>query len=251
MKRILKYDWDAIAGIIAAVAAILMHFLHIVESDVLLMIAVVLIALLFLRDLRRERQSEHLGECLTRTEHSMNDILTYIQPLDVVLVGPQKIHHSMEDFSRRACNEMLWFHVCPLMFKRQSAFDALLKTAIENTQVKSIQFILDHSDREFWEKEVAPKIKHCPSGEKVREIIWTAISEGFSVIISDIDKEGMAECLLSFWGEPFMARTLNKNVPRYIFHVQSHSELIGRMVEVVRNYRISSSHSSDIVEEFN
>ncbi|WP_432822683.1 hypothetical protein [Trichloromonas sp.] len=60
MKRILKYDWDAIAGIVAAFAAILMHFLHIVEEDVLLMIAVVLIALLFIRDLRRERQSEHL-----------------------------------------------------------------------------------------------------------------------------------------------------------------------------------------------
>ena len=36
MKNYLKYDWDAIAGIIAAVAAILMHFLHLVDSDVLL-----------------------------------------------------------------------------------------------------------------------------------------------------------------------------------------------------------------------
>lgn len=30
MKRILKYDWDAIAGIIATVAAFVMHMLHIV-----------------------------------------------------------------------------------------------------------------------------------------------------------------------------------------------------------------------------
>ena len=67
MKKILKYDWDAIAGIIAAVAAILMHFLHLVDADILLMIAVVLIALLFLRDLRRERHGEHLDACLQRT----------------------------------------------------------------------------------------------------------------------------------------------------------------------------------------
>jgi hypothetical protein len=115
MKRILKYDWDAIAGIIAAVAAILMLFLHLVETDILLMIAVVLIALLFLRDLRRERFAEHLSEILSRTEHSINEILPNIQPHDAVLVGPQKIHQSMLNFSNSACNEMLWFHICPLM----------------------------------------------------------------------------------------------------------------------------------------
>lgn len=31
-----------------------------------------------------------------------------------------------------------------------------------------------------------------------------------------------------------MARTASHNVPRYVFQVQSHSELVGRMVEVVR-----------------
>jgi hypothetical protein len=125
------------------------------------------------------------------------------------------------------------------MFKRQAVFDALLKTAIENSQVHSIQFILDHSDRDAWEKEVAPKINSCPSRGKVQKTIWASVSEGVSTILSDIDKTGNTECLLSFWGEPFMARTPTKNVPRYIFHVRSHSELIGRILEVVRNYRIS------------
>lgn len=234
MKRILKYDWDAIAGIIAAVAAIVMHMLHLVEGEVLLMIAVVLIALLFLRDLRRERQSEHIEESLHRTEVTVKDILSQLSPPDAVLVGPLSIRQAMEDFSRRARNEMLWFHVCPVMFKRQELFDALLKTAIENPAVKSIQFILDTSDREIWESEVIPKIKRCASQSKVRDTIWTSISGGVSAIISDLDKEGKTECLLSFWGEPFMARTPSHNVPRYVFQVQNHSELVGRMVEVVR-----------------
>jgi hypothetical protein len=215
-----------------------MHFLHLVQADVLMMIAVVLIALLFLRDLRRERHGEYLSECLNRTEHSINEILANIQPHDAVLVGPQKIHQSMLDFSRRACNEMLWFHVCPLMFKRQAVFDDLLKTAIENPKVQTIQFILDQNTRDIWEKEVIPKINQCPSRNKVQEVIWTSISGGVSAIISDIEKAGRAECLLSFWGEPFMARMPGKNVPRYIFHVQSNSELIGRMIEVVRSYRL-------------
>lgn len=234
MKRFLQYDWDAIAGIIAAVVAIVMHMLHVVESDVLLTIAVVLIALLFLRDLRRDRQSDKIEQSLLQTEASVKEILTHINPPDVNLVGPASIRHAIVDFSKRSRNEMLWFHVCPLMFKRQELFDELLKSAIENPSVKSIQFILDNSDREMWESEVAPKIKQCPGRNKVRETIWTSISGGVSAIISDLDKDGKTECLLSFWGEPFMARTPSHNVPRYIFHVQSHSELIGRMVEVVR-----------------
>lgn len=234
MKRILKYDWDAIAGIIAAVAAIVMHMLHLVEENVLLMISVVLIALLFLRDLRREKQSEHFDECLHQTEFSVKEILTKLNPADAVLVGPLSIRQAMEDFSRQAHNDMLWFHVCPIMFKRQALFDALLKPAIENPAVKSIQFVLDKSDRDLWNSEVAPKIKQCTGQGKVQETIWTTISGGVSAIISDKDKNGRTECLLSFWGEPFMAKTPSHSVPRYVFHVQSHSELVGRMVEVVR-----------------
>lgn len=235
MKPILKYDWDAIAGIIAAMAAIIMHMLHLVEAEVLLMISVVLIALLFFRDLRRERMAERISESLHQTELSVKEILAQMNAPDSVLVGPLSIRQTMEDFSRRARNDMLWFHVCPVMFKRQVLFDALLKPAIDNPYVKSIQFVLDSSDRDLWEKEVEPKIKHCKEQQKVRETIWTSISGGVSAIISDIDKDGKTECLLSFWGEPFMARTPSHNVPRYVFHIQSHSELVGRMVEVVRS----------------
>jgi len=106
MKRILKYDWDAIAGTAAAFAAILMHFLHIVDADVLLMIAVVLIALLFIRDLRRESHAEHLDGCLQQTESAVKEILAQMNPPDANLVGPQRIRQVMGDFSRRARNEM-------------------------------------------------------------------------------------------------------------------------------------------------
>jgi len=47
LKKILSVDWDAIAGIIAAVSAIVMHFLHVIDEEVLITITVVLIALLF------------------------------------------------------------------------------------------------------------------------------------------------------------------------------------------------------------
>jgi hypothetical protein len=34
MKRLLRVEWDAIAGIVAALAALIMPFLHILEINV-------------------------------------------------------------------------------------------------------------------------------------------------------------------------------------------------------------------------
>lgn len=239
-KRFFNYDWDAVAGITAAFVAILMHFLHIVEAEVLLTIAVVLIALLFLRDLRRENVNERHDLEVQQIRADIKDILARISLSDVHLIGPQHLHQTMTDFCRRARNEMLWFHVCPLMFRKQAVFDAMLKPAIENALVTSIQFILDHKDRELWDSEVFPKIRQCPTCSKVKEAHWATISGGVSAIVADIDRDGSKECLLSFWGEPFMANNPGLSVPRYIFHVHSHSELIGRIVEVVRQHKLTS-----------
>jgi hypothetical protein len=42
---------------------------------------------------------------------------------------------------------------------------------------------------------------------------------------------------MSFWGEPFMAYHPGREVPRYIFHVQSQAEIVPRLLELARNYR--------------
>ena len=61
MKRLLRLDWDIVAGILAAIAAIVLHLLHIVGVDVPLTITLVLLALLLFRDLRREGQDERVA----------------------------------------------------------------------------------------------------------------------------------------------------------------------------------------------
>jgi len=240
MKRLLKLDWDAIAGIVAAVAALVMHFLHVIEADILLTIAVVLMALLFLRDLRRERHAERMDESLLQTASAVKEIQAMLIPPDVILVGPRQLRAVSEGFSARARGDMVWFHVCLLMFKPLFLFDTLLRPAIENPLVSSIQFVLGNEQRELWESELVPKVKLCRGQEKVREPYWTTINENVSLIISDIGADGKTECLLSFWGEPFMARTVGRDVPRYIFHVQSQSELVGRFVDLIRSYRVSA-----------
>ena len=237
-RYIRSLDWDAIAGIIAAVAAVVLHLLHIIDEDVLLTIAVVLIAMLFLRDLRRERATEEAYACVEDNRALLQEIQRNIAPSDVVLVGPGHLRTASEQFSARAAGEMTWFHVCLTMFRPQSLFDVLLRPAIENPRVTAIRFVLDPRQKTIWENDVLPKIAACKGATKVDPPHWTTIEESVSIIISDSGASGRSEVLLSFWGEPFMARTVERQVPRYIFHVQPQSELVSRLVELVRNYRI-------------
>lgn len=195
-----------------------------------------LIALLFIRDIRRERSSERLEEHLDLTATAVKEIRADLIPPDAILIGPDRIRAESEDFSRHAHGEMIWFHVCLLMFRPQFLFDVLLRPAIENPRVTSIQFVLDKKQKDLWEKEVVPKMNACSGSGKVKEPCWTTINENVSFVLSNIHSDS-TECLLSFWGEPFMAYSTERKVPRYIFYVRAHSELIGRLVELERNYR--------------
>jgi len=240
-KRLIQIDWDAIAGIIAALIAIVMHYLHALEVDVLLMITLVLLALLFIRDLRSESRVEKAGETLQRIENCIREIQRTLNPADALLIGPANLRSETEQFVRRAQGEMVWFHVCPLMFKTQLLFDALLKPAIENKQVTAIRFTLDVGQKALWEAEVMPKIQKCASAYKVQDPSWVTISDHVSFILSDTDKPKERECLLSFWGEPFMSQNVGQSVPRYVFHIQPHSELVARFVEIERACRLGNT----------
>jgi hypothetical protein len=118
-------------------------------------------------------------------------------------------------------------------------FDCLLGAAVENPHVHRISFVLDEGERANWRDHVVPKLAACHGRDKVQEPRWCTMSESVSFILADGETEGQLEAQLSFWGEPFMARTTGRDVPRYIFHVQSHSELIPQLVELERRYRMA------------
>lgn len=239
-KYLRTLDWDAVAGVIAAVAAIVLHLLHIIDQGVLVTIAVVLIALLFIRDLRRERATDQAYATIEENRVALRAIQTNLLPADALLIGPGRLREASEHFSAQATGEMTWFHVCLTMFKPQSLFDKLLRPAIENPNVTAIQFVLDENQKQLWESEVMPKVSLCTGCTKVLPPHWTTIRESVSIIIADSAASGHTEVLLSFWGEPFMAHSTARPVPRYIFHVQGHSELVARLVELVRNYRFTA-----------
>lgn len=177
LKRIGTLDWDGIAGVIAAVAAVVLHLLHVIDESVLLTIAVVLIALLFLRDLRQERATEEAFACVDDNRNLLRSIKDRLTPADVVLIGPGHLRAASERFSARASGEMIWFNVCLSMFRPQSLFDVLLRPAIENPHVTSITFVLDERQKRMWEEDVMPKVAMCKGSEKVTTPHWTTLDQ--------------------------------------------------------------------------
>lgn len=240
MKRLLGVDWDVIAGILAAIVALLLHLFHVVDVEILFAIALVILTLLLLRDLRAERHIERLTETVEHTRAAVDDLRSGLQRPDTVLIGPRKLRSEGRRFTQSAQGDMVWFNVCFLMFRRQEVFDDLLRPAIENPVVTSIQFISNEGEKALWTAELLPKIKACAGYEKVGEPIWRKLPESVSFILVDVERPGVTEALLSFWGEPFMARTTERSVPRYVFRVLAHSELLPRLIELERQHRMGS-----------
>ncbi|MGE5594584.1 MAG: hypothetical protein ACM3S1_00965 [Hyphomicrobiales bacterium] len=231
------FDWDAVAGIVAAVAALVLHLFGVVNEEVLLAITLLIVALLLLRDLRREEQADRLETASRDLGSTLADLRNRMEPPDTRLIGPRALRQASESFSARAQGEMTWFNVCLLMFRPQELFDSLLGSAIDNPAVTSIQFILDDGERENWQQYVVPKVVERGGEAKLREPYWCELRESVSFILADMRPDGRPRAHLSFWGEPFMARTAGRDIPRYIFEVESHSELIPRLAELERSYR--------------
>jgi len=234
LKRLLKQDWDAIAGILAAITALILHLLHITDIDTLLAIAIVLMALLLLRDFRRENQAESHASSTERIAAMLDELKHTVHPPDVNLIGPTELRSASLQFAQKGRGEVVWFNVCLRMYKAQQPFNIMLRPFIENPAVTSVRFVLDNNEKERWQSDVLPKINACTGYAKVEEPYWCTLKDNISFVIVETGSEGQSEALVSFWGEPFMAIGTDKNVPRYVLHVKSSSELIVRLKEKER-----------------
>ena len=228
-------EWEAVAGVVAAVIALILHLLGVVDQGVLLTVMLVLLALLLLGAVRGQSRQERAEGTLRAVALDVEGLRTALTPPDAILIGPRSLRTESERFASRARGDMTWFNVCLKMFVPQVLFDAMLRPAVENPQVTRIRFVLDEREREAWDTHVLPKIAACAGAEKVEEPVWRTLPETVSFILAGTE-EGTTEAHLSFWGEPFMAHSTDRDLPRYIFHVQGHSELIGRLADVERDH---------------
>jgi hypothetical protein len=234
-KKFLSFEWDAVAGIIAAVVAIVLHLLHVVDEHVILPIVLALMALLFINFMRHTRNNELTAEQVEHTAHAVSSIQSALKPPDVILIGPRHLRSANEHFIQRMSGDTVWFNLCLSMYQPQPLFDALLRPALDNPMISTIQFVLDESQKDLWQQVIQPRIASCAGHVKVREPRWYSLSKTVSFILADNPLSGGTEALLSFWGEPFMAQTTAHDVPRFIFHVQRNSELLPHLVELERS----------------
>jgi hypothetical protein len=169
-----RYDWDAITGIVAAAAALILHFLHIVQPDILLSLTLVLVALLLLRQLRHEEREERVEDIAGRTEQMIVKLQDVLKSPEVVLIGPRHLRSTSEAFARQSRGEMMWFNVCLMMFRPQELFDCLLRPAVENPQVTRIEFVLDEGERANWRDHVVPKLAAWTRKSRRTAMVHTA-----------------------------------------------------------------------------
>ncbi|HQR50171.1 MAG TPA: hypothetical protein PKW44_00870 [Methylophilaceae bacterium] len=242
-SRLLSYEWDAIAGILAAMVAIVLHFLHVIDEQIILPVVLTLMALLFINFMRHTRSNDHTAEQVEHIHKMVAKINSSLAVPDIVLIGPRQLRTANEQFARNMRGEATLFNVCLSMYRTQPLFDALLRPVIENPQVTSVQFVLDISQQGTWQTVVLPKIANSIAASKIKEPRWCSLDKNLSFILADTQPQGATEALLSFWGEPFMSQSTDRNVPRYILHVQAHSELLTQLVELDRNCHIHNSDS--------
>jgi hypothetical protein len=198
VKRLLSFEWDAIAGIVAAVVAIVLHLLHVVDQYVILPIVLALLGLLFINFMRHTRNNELTAEQVERTAQDVARIQSALKLPDVSLIGPRNLQSANEQFVRHMSGDTIWFNVCLSMYQPQPLFDALLRPAVDNPMVSSIQFVLDEGQKDLWREVVQPRIAACKGHAKVREPRWCSLSKTTSYILADSQLSGVTEALLSF-----------------------------------------------------
>ena len=244
LKRLLKQDWDAIAGILAAMAALVLHFLHVTDLATLVAIALVLMALLLLRDFRRESQAEGLTKEIERLAEKLTEVRDAVRPPSIALIGPSELRDASMEFARKGRGQVVWFNVCLRMYQQQPPFDILMKPFLDNPAIASVRFVLDNREKERWQKSMGcPRFRPVPGLEK-----------GRGALLARPTRTTSPSC---WWRRAAAARPrpwsasgaspswhigVEKNVPRYVLHVKGEgSELIARLREYER--RCSHAHS--------
>ena len=234
-RRLLRIDWDVVAGIIAALVAMLLSFMGLVSETVGLGIILLLCALLLTRDLRGEAREIRMFDKLDLVKRQLVGLTDAVKPSDIQLIGPKKMRQGYVNFATALHGDVRWFNACCRMFRRQEVFDATLRPLIDNPNVTSIRLMCRPEEQQNWKSDVLPKLRKCENGDKVHEPSWGAIRGNISFLIGDIDGDGRNEALVSILDEPFAAYNVGPTVPRFLLRAFSACDLMAHLEEVVRH----------------
>lgn len=194
-NRFLNYEWDAIAGILAAVVAIILHFLHIIDEHIILPVVLTLMALLFINFMRHTSNNEHTAEQVELLLKNVSMINASLTVPDILLIGPRQLQTANEQFSRNMQGDATLFNVCLSMYRTQALFDMLLGPIINNPHVNNVEFVLDVSQKKIWETEIQPMLNNSNAVSKMKEPRWCSLQKNLSFILCDTQQHGATEAL--------------------------------------------------------
>ena len=244
-RRLLRIDWDVVAGIIAALVAMLLSFMGLVSQTVGLGIVLLLCALLLTRDLRGEAREIRMFDKLDLIKRHVVGLSDVAKPPEIQLIGHNKLRQAYASFATALYGDVRWYNACCRMFRRQEVFDSTLRPLLDNPNVRSIQLFCRPEELPSWHADVLPKLRQCENKSKLHEPCWTHVRGSVSVLIGDIDGDGRNEALVSILDEPFAAYNVGPTVPRFLIRVFSACDLMSHLEEVVRH---ATSDSIDAVQ---
>lgn len=234
LRHLLRIDWDVIAGIIAAITAMLLSFMGLVSETVGRGIILLLCALLLIRDLRGEAREHRMFDKLDIIKRHIANLIVARQT-DVHLIGAKKMRHEVAEFATTVYGEVRWFNACCRMFRRQEVFDATLRPFLDNPNVTAITMLCRPEERQCWLTDLLPKLQKADHGDKLKAPLWGPIRTHVSFILGDIDGDGRDEALLSIAEEPFSTVNQGPSVPRFLLRVFSHCDLMVPLEEMARH----------------
>jgi len=235
LRNLLRIDWDVIAGIIAALVAMLLSFMGLVSETIGVGIILLLCALLLTRDLRGEAREHRMFDKLDVIKRHIVGVADAVQPTEIQLIGPKKIRAAHAAFATALYGDVRWYNACCRMFRRQEVFDSTLRPLLDNPHVTSIQLLCRPEEQPYWQSDVLPKLRLCDNAAKLHEPLWVRIRGSVSFLLGDIDGDGRNEALVSVLDEPFAAYNVGPTVPRYLIRIFSDSDVMSHLEEVMRH----------------
>ena len=234
LRYLLRIDWDVVAGIIAALVAMLLSFMGLVSDTVGRGIILLLCALLLIRDLRGEAREIRMFDKLDVIKRHVAG-LTAGKQTDIQLIGPKRMRQEFADFAMTVYGDVRWFNACCRMFRRQEVFDATLRPFLDNPNVTAVVLLCRPEERQFWLTDLLPKLRKCEHGDKVRPPLWGPIRTNVSFVLGDVDGDGRDEAMVSIIEEPFATSNQGPAVPRFLVRVFSHCDLIAPLEDMSRH----------------
>jgi hypothetical protein len=169
-KKLLTADWEIVAGLAAAVGVIVLKFLHLVHAETMLTLAIVMLAGLFLRELRRETVVDKFIEDIAEIQASVKQLSLHQADQGSLLITPAAMNDAMRLFSRRASGTCVFKYVSP--------FEAPASKQVPKEMRAYIQWFNDTAPgrkQEIDKPPVRSALTHC-SGQVIPDTLLRSFS---------------------------------------------------------------------------